>query len=77
MRLIIPHYESGLFIKAVQILDYKDIGSDWLWLKPYAERGTPLSRHEFYRACCNQTTLIPFIAKSMNIYAKVIFSLLY
>nr|CDS31330.2 hypothetical transcript [Hymenolepis microstoma] len=70
MRLLIPHYESGLFIKALQVLDYNDISSDWLWLKPYAERGTPLSRHELYRACCNQTTLIPFIAKSMDIYTK-------
>ncbi|VDO07572.1 unnamed protein product [Rodentolepis nana] len=70
MRLMIPHYESGLFIKAIQLLDYNDISPDWRWLKPYAERGTPLSRHEFYRACYNQTTLIPFIAKSMNTCAK-------
>ncbi|KAH9283621.1 HEAT repeat-containing protein 1 [Echinococcus granulosus] len=70
MMLLIPHYESGLFAKCIQLLDFKNTSSNWHWLQPFAERGSPLTRQDFLKACRSQPALIPFIGMCMCTYAK-------
>lgn len=70
MMLLLPHYETGLFAKGIQLLDFRQT-AEWHWLQPYAECGAPLSRLDFLKACRNQPSLIPFIGNCMAKYVKV------
>ncbi|KAL5110457.1 hypothetical protein TcWFU_005846 [Taenia crassiceps] len=60
-----------LVYKCIQLLDFKNSSSNWQWLQPYAERGLPLGRQDFLKACRAQPPLIPFIGTCMCTYAKV------
>uniref|UniRef100_A0A5K3EUW4 HEAT repeat-containing protein 1 n=1 Tax=Mesocestoides corti TaxID=53468 RepID=A0A5K3EUW4_MESCO len=69
MMLLLPHYGTGLFAKGIQLLDFRCTLSHWLWLKPFADKGVPLSRQDFLKACCSQPSLVPFIGTCISTYA--------
>ncbi|CAH8526495.1 unnamed protein product [Heterobilharzia americana] len=68
IRCIIPYHETGLFVKFIQILNFKQLPTGFQWLKPYAESGKSVSRQEFTRLCLREHTLIPFICTTVISY---------
>ncbi|KAL5972093.1 HEAT repeat-containing protein 1 [Taenia solium] len=70
--LLIPHHETGFFAKCIQLIDFKNSSSNWQWLQPFAERGLPLSRQDFLKACRAQPPLIPFIGTLSVLYDKLL-----
>ncbi|KAL7064526.1 hypothetical protein AAHC03_04655 [Spirometra sp. Aus1] len=71
LMFLLPYYETGLFAKCIQLLDFQQSASQWQWLQPYADRGVPVSRLNFLKLCRSQPTLVPFIATLLSDYAKM------
>lgn len=36
IMLLLPHYETGLFAKGIQLLDFRQSAAQWQWLQPFA-----------------------------------------
>nr|CAH8848081.1 unnamed protein product [Trichobilharzia regenti] len=70
IRCIIPYHETGLFVKFIQILNFKQLPASFQWLKPYAESGKSISRQEFTRLCFREHTIIPFICTTILSYVE-------
>ncbi|CAH8848171.1 unnamed protein product [Trichobilharzia szidati] len=70
IRCVIPYHETGLFVKFIQILNFKQLPASFQWLKPYAESGKSISRQEFTRLCFREHTIVPFICTTILSYVE-------
>ncbi|XP_055713807.1 HEAT repeat-containing protein 1 homolog [Phlebotomus papatasi] len=63
MMMILPFYESRMFVRCVQVLDLKGAEKKWGWLKSTKKTGLPLSKQMLMNHAGSDTFFLQFIGK--------------
>ena len=64
MECIIPYHETNLFVRMIQMCHIHE--TKWQFLMMVGKSGTPLSRLALSKQCINDTSVLSFIAKSLE-----------
>ncbi|GAB0089010.1 HEAT repeat-containing protein 1 [Sergentomyia squamirostris] len=63
MMLILPYYETRMFVRCVQALDLEGVDKRWGWLMPTKKNGLPLSKQTLMNHAGSDSYFLQFIGK--------------
>lgn len=63
VECILPYYQTGLFVRMVQLLPIKRHSSPWHWLRPIQKSGKPLSNQTLINHCLSDHAFLVFICE--------------
>ena len=63
VECVLPYYQTGLFVRMVQLLPIKSHSSPWHWLRPIQKSGKPLSHQTLINHCLSDHAFLVFICE--------------
>ena len=63
MECILPYYQTGHFVRMVQLLPIKSHSSPWHWLRPIQKSGKPLANQTLINHCLSDHAFLVFICE--------------
>ncbi|KAM3962725.1 HEAT repeat containing 1 homolog l(2)k09022 [Aphomia sociella] len=64
MALILPYHSSMIFVRFIQIMNFKSTSNRWNWMISIQKKGIPLSNQIWYNQCVSNTATLQFLMKS-------------
>ncbi len=66
IECVLPHHETNLFARVVQLLPLRDESSRWHWLLPLQKEGIPLPRAALLQHCASVPATLTFICEMVS-----------
>ncbi|XP_059059367.1 HEAT repeat-containing protein 1 [Achroia grisella] len=64
MALILPYHSSMIFVRFIQIMNFKTVSNRWSWMASIKKKGVPLANQTWYNQCVSNTATLQFLMKS-------------
>lgn len=63
LMLILPYYETNIFVRAIQLLKLKDPKDRWHWLRPLQKPGVHLAKNTLFGHAASSPQFLQFVSK--------------